>query len=71
MKRRFNKVKEDETKRPKYTDGEGLTLSAVGWRLYARERGLVAENSLNGKFGKFIIYNPFSNRTIKVLRRSE
>ena len=68
MKKRYNKVTEDKTKRPKYTDGE-ITLSAIGWKLWAIKRGLVAENSLSGKFGKFIIYSATSNTTIKVLKR--
>jgi len=71
MKRRFNKVTEDETKRPKYADGEDLTLSAIGWKLWASERGYIAENSMTNRQGKFIIYDPISNRTIKVLCRSE
>lgn len=71
MKKRYNKVSEDETKRPKYTDGEGLTLSATGWKDWANERGYKSENSMTNKQGKFIIYNPLNNKTIKVLKRSE
>ena len=68
MKKRYNKVTEEETKRPKYTDGT-LTLSAIGWKLWARENGYVSENSTSNRQGKFIIYDPSHNTTIKVLKR--
>ena len=68
-KQHFNKVTQANAKQQKYTDGEGLVLTTIGWKIFARERGYIAENSMTNQVGKFIIYNPITNRTIKVLQK--
>ena len=71
MKRRFNKVTLENSKHSLWKDEEGTERTSLLWDGWAGENGFMAENLTNNRQGKFIIYDPIHNRTIKVLRRSE
>ena len=68
-KQHFSKVTKENARQPKWKDDEGTEMTAIQWKIFARERGCIAENSMTNQVGKFIIYNPITNRTIKVLQK--
>ena len=60
-------VSQDETKQPKYTDGE-ISMNAHAWRRWAKERGLVFEKDNQRKTYKIV--NALNRSVIKTLKPS-
>lgn len=71
MKRYFGRTTIENCKHPKWADEEGIKRSAIQWKYWASLNGFVAENLVTNRQGKFIIYDPIHNRTIKVLKKVE
>ena len=58
-------VSQEETKQPKYTDGE-ISLNAHGWRRWAKERGYMFEKDDIRKI--YQIVNPLNCDVVKTLK---